>query len=91
MAAALFLYFYLFVYVLAFLGIPFLCSSEGAVTWFPAPTTELSAAVSWLFNFIVAEVTSVGFSDISWEYFLVYCGIESVCVPTIYFFFPEIA
>ncbi|KAI3113451.1 hypothetical protein CBS147333_2889 [Penicillium roqueforti] len=90
-AAAFFIYFYLFVYVLGFLGIPFLYASEVAVTQFRAPTTGLSTAVSWLFNFIVAEVTPVGFANIGWKYFLVYCCINALCVPTIYFFFPETA
>lgn len=89
--AAFFIYFYLFVYVLGFLGIPFLYASEVAVTQFRAPTTGLSTAVSWLFNFIVAEVTPVGFANIGWKYFLVYCCINALCVPTIYFFFPETA
>ncbi|KAK4869593.1 hypothetical protein LT330_005975 [Penicillium expansum] len=90
-AAAFFIYFYLFVYVLGFLAIPFLYASEVAVTQFRAPTTGLSTAVSWLFNFIVAEVTPVGFANIGWTYFLVYCCINAVCVPTIYFFSPETA
>lgn len=88
-AAAFFIYFYLFVLVLGFLGIPYLYASEVAVTQFRAPTTGLSTATSWLFNFLVAEVTPVGFANIGWKYFLVYCCINAACVPTIYFFFPE--
>lgn len=88
-AAAFFIYFYLFVYTLGFLGIPFLYASEIAVTQHRAPTTGLTTATSWLFNFIVAEVTPIGFANIGWKYFLVYCCINAACVPTIYFFFPE--
>ena len=88
-AATFFIYFYLFVYTLGFLGIPFLYASEVAMTQFRAPATGLATATSWLFNFIVAEVTSIGFASIGWKYFLVYCCINVVCVPTIYFFFPE--
>lgn len=90
-AAAFFIYFYLFVYVLGFLGIPFLYASEIAMTEFRAQTTGISTATSWLFNFLVAEVTPVGFANIGWKYFLVYCCINAVCVPTVYFFFPETA
>ncbi|OBT73915.1 hypothetical protein VF21_07463 [Pseudogymnoascus sp. 05NY08] len=90
-AAAFFIYFYLFVYVLGFLGIPFLYASEVAVAQFRAPTTGISTATSFLFNFLVALVTPVGFDNIGWKYFLVYCCINGACVPTIYFFFPETA
>lgn len=90
-AAAFFIYFYLFVYVLGFLGIPFLYASEIAVTQFRAPTTGLSTATSWLFNFLVVEITPVGFANIGWKYFLVYCCINAACVPVIYFFLPETA
>lgn len=90
-AAAFFIYFYLFVYVLGFFGNPFLYASEIAMTEFRAQTTGISTATSWLFNFLVAEVTPVGFANIGWKYFLVYCCINAVCVPTVYFFFPKTA
>lgn len=90
-AAAFFIYFYLFVYTLGFLGIPFLYASEVAVPQFRASTTGLSTATSWVFNFLVAEVTPVGFANLGWKYFLVYCCINAACVPTIYVFFPETA
>lgn len=88
-AAAFFIYFYLFTYTLGFLGIPFLYASEVAVPQFRAPTTAIATSVSWLFNFIVAEVTPVGFANIGWKYFLVFCSINAVSVPVIYFFVPE--
>ncbi|RJE20253.1 sugar transporter [Aspergillus sclerotialis] len=77
------------VLVLGFFGIPFLYASEVAVTRFRAPTTGLSTATSRLFKFLVAEVTPVGFANIGWKYFLVYCCINASCVPATYFFFPE--
>ena len=88
-AAVFFSFLYLFVYVLGFLGIPFLFASEIAPTHLRAAVCGLSTAVSWLFNFLVAEVTPVAFTDISWKYFLVYFCLNAAFVPTIYFFFPE--
>ncbi|KAJ5675153.1 uncharacterized protein N7477_005087 [Penicillium maclennaniae] len=90
-AAVFFLYLYFFVYVLGFLGLPFLYASEIAPTHLRAATCGLSTAVSWLFNFLVAEVTPVAFTDIGWKYFIVYCCLNAAFVPTIYFFFPETA
>ena len=90
-AAVFFLYLYFFVYVLGFLGIPFLYASEVAPTHLRAPVCGLSTAISWLFNFLVAEVTPIAFTDIGWKYFLVYCCLNAAFVPTIYLFFPETA
>lgn len=90
-AAVFFLYLYFFVYVLGFLGIPFLYASEVAPTHLRAATCGLSTAVSWLFNYLVAEVTPVAFNNIGWKYFIVYCCLNAAFVPTIYFFFPETA
>ncbi|KAJ6006236.1 hypothetical protein N7451_004180 [Penicillium sp. IBT 35674x] len=90
-AAVVFLYLYFFVYVLGFLGIPFLYASEIAPTHLRAATCGLSTAVSWLFNFLVAEVTPSAFDDIGWKYFIVYCCLNASFVPVIYFFFPETA
>ncbi|KAJ5691230.1 hypothetical protein N7488_011965 [Penicillium malachiteum] len=89
--AVFFLYLYFFVYVLGFLGIPFLYASEIAPTHLRAATCGLSTAISWLFNFLVAEVTPVAFDDIGWKYFIVYCCLNASFVPVIYFFFPETA
>jgi sugar porter (SP) family MFS transporter len=90
-AGVFFLYLYYFVYVLGFLGIPFLYASEIAPVHLRAATCGLSTAVSWLFNFLVAEVTPIAFTNIAWKYFLVYCCLNAAFVPTIYFFFPETA
>ena len=89
--AVFFLYLYFFVYVLGFLGIPFLYASEIAPTHLRAATCGLSTAISWLFNFLVAEVTPAAFDDIGWKYFIVYCCLNAAFVPVIYFFFPETA
>lgn len=90
-AAVFFLYLYFFVYVLGFLGLPFLFASEIAPTHLRAAVCGLSTAISWLFNFLVAEVTPVAFADIGWKYFIVYCCLNAAFVPTVYFFFPETA
>ena len=89
--AVFFAYLYYFVYVLGFLGIPFLYASEIAPVHLRAAVCGISTAVSWLFNFLVAEVTPVAFTDIGYKYFIVYCIINAICVPVVYFFYPETA
>jgi len=56
--AVLFLFLYYFVYVIGFLGVPFLYASEVAPVHIRAAVCGISTAVSWLFNFLVAEVSS---------------------------------
>lgn len=90
-AAVFFLYIYFFAYSLGFLGIPFLYASEVAPAHLRAATCGLATTVSWLFNFLVAEVTPIAFTDIGWKYFIVYCCLNAAFVPIIYFFFPETA
>lgn len=90
-AGAFFAFLYFLVYTLGFLGIPFLYASEIAPAHLRAAVCGLSTAVSWLFNFLVAEITPVAFTDIGYKYFIVYCAINAAIVPAVYFFFPETA
>lgn len=84
-----FVFLYLFVYVLGFLGIPFLYASEVAPVRLRAAVCGISTATSWLFNFLVAEVTPIAFADIGFYYFIVFACTNAICIPTIYFFYPE--
>lgn len=61
-------YMYYVVYTLGFIGIPFLYASEVAPVQLRGPICGLSTAVSWLFNYLVVEITPVGFTDISYRY-----------------------
>lgn len=90
-AAVFFLYLYFSVYTIGFLGIPFLYASEIAPSHLRAATCGLSTASSWLFNFVVAEVTPVALADIGWRYFIVFAVLNACMVPAVYFFFPETA
>jgi len=90
-AAVFFTFLYYFVYVIGFFVIPFLYATEIAPTHLRAAVCGLSTAVSWLFNFLVVEVTPIAFTDIGWKYFMVYCCLNASFVPLVYFFFPETA
>jgi sugar porter (SP) family MFS transporter len=88
-AAVAFLFIYNLMYVLGFLGIPFLYASEIAPSHLRSAVCGVSTAISWLTNYLIAEVTPVAFTDISYRYFIVFCIINVVIVPAVYFFFPE--
>lgn len=61
-----------FFFPIGFLGMTFLYASEIAPTSVRVQITSLSTASAWIFNFLVAEVTPVGFTNIDWRYFIVY-------------------
>ena len=88
-ASVFFLYLYYFVYCLGFLGLPFLYASEIAPVHLRAATCGVSTAVSWLFNFLVVEITPIAFTSIGYKYFIVYAAINASCIPVVYFFYPE--
>jgi hypothetical protein len=43
----------------------------------------------WLFNFMIAEVTPVGFATIGYKYYIIYAAINAFSVAVFYFFYPE--
>lgn len=82
---------YYFVYTLGFLGVPFLYASEVAPVHLRAAVCGLSTAVSWLFNYLVVEITPIAFATISYRYFIVYAAINASAIPVVYFFYPEVS
>jgi sugar porter (SP) family MFS transporter len=89
--AVFFLFLYYVTYTIGFLGIPFLYASEIAPVQLRGQICGVSTAVSWLFNFLVAEITPIAFTDIGYRYFIVYCVLNAAWVPIIYFLLPETA
>ena len=71
-AAVAFIWLYLCVFVIGLFGVPFLYSSEIAPAHLWTAVFSISTAVSWLFNFLVAEVTPIAFTNIDWKCFIVY-------------------
>lgn len=69
--------------------IPFLYASEIAPNKIRSKVAAMSTFSNWIFNFLVAEVTPVAFATISWRYYLVYVGTNSLSFATFYLFAPE--
>jgi len=88
-SATVFLFIFNFVFPLGFLGIPFLYATEVAPLHLRAAISGISVATTWLFNFVIAEITPVGFNTIGWRYWIIYACINAAIVPTVYFLFPE--
>ncbi|CCD57061.1 hypothetical protein BofuT4_P143230.1 [Botrytis cinerea T4] len=88
--AAVFIFMFSLFFPTGFLGLTFLYASEVAPLSVRVPITAMSTGSAWIFNFIVAEITPVGFATIGWRYYMVYACINLFLIlPGVYLFFPE--
>ncbi|EEA19218.1 hypothetical protein TMatcc_010227 [Talaromyces marneffei ATCC 18224] len=76
-------------YPFGFLGVPFLYSTEVAPPHLRAKISGISNCMTWLFKFVVVEVTPTGFQTIGYKYYIIWAVINFAIVVTVYFFFPE--
>lgn len=79
-----------FFFPIGFLGMTFLYASEIAPLSVRVQITSLSTASAWIFNFLVAEVTPVGFANIDWRYFIVYACTNFLMVLPCESSFPHL-
>ncbi|KAL1863077.1 hypothetical protein VTK73DRAFT_6457 [Phialemonium thermophilum] len=89
-AAAVFIFMFSFFFPTGFLGLTFLYAAEISPLSVRVPITSISTGSAWLFNFLVAEITPVGFATLGYKYYIIYACINFfVILPGVYFFFPE--
>ena len=74
--ATAFVYLFSPFFVTGFLGLAFLYSSEIVPLSVRTPITALSKCSTWVFNFVVAEITPVGFTNLGYKYFIIYACIN---------------
>jgi MFS family permease len=89
--AVIALFLFPFIFTVGFAGLTFLYATEVAPLQHRAAINSLSTAAVWTSNFLLAQVTPVGFSTIHYRYYIVFACINAAIVPCIYFFFPETA
>jgi hypothetical protein len=63
-------------HVSSFLGLTFLYASEVAPLSVRVPITSISTGTAWLFNFMVAEVSPVGFASIGSKFYIVWAVLN---------------
>lgn len=54
-----------------------------------APTTAISTACNWGFNFMVVMITPVCFERIKHHTYLIFAGINFLMIPVFFFLYPE--
>ena len=88
-AAVVFLFVFEFIFTVGYSGLTFLYATEVAPLQLRAAISAVSTTAVWTFNFLLAEVTPVGFDTISYRYYIIFAVLNAAIVPTVYFFFPE--
>lgn len=88
-AAAAFIFLYDFFYPIGFLGATFLYATEVSPLKLRLPITAIANATQWLCQFIVAQVTPIGTTNLGTHYYAIYAAINACAVPVVYLFFPE--
>ena len=88
--AAVFFYFLgMYTLPIGMFILPFMYGAEVAPLGIRHKVTAMGAATSWLFNFMVAEVTPTAFASIKWKYNIVYAATSAAGIIVIYLFYPE--
>lgn len=87
--AVITLFAFQFIYTVGFSGLTFLYATEVAPLQLRAAISAVSTTAVWIFNFLLAEVTPVGFNTISYRYYIIFAVLNASIVPMVYFFFPE--
>lgn len=87
--AAIFLFAFQFIFTVGYSGLTYLYAAEIAPLQLRAAISAVSTAAVWLFNFLLAEVTPIGFDTIGYKYYIVFAVLNAAIVPTVYFFYPE--
>lgn len=88
-ASILFYFIALFCFPIGLFLVPFMYAAELAPLRTRAKVTAMSAAANWLFSFVLAEVSPVGFATLHWRYYIVYACISAFGLAVFYFFCPE--
>ncbi|PWY79012.1 MFS sugar transporter [Aspergillus eucalypticola CBS 122712] len=87
--AVVFLFVFEFIFTVGYSGLTFLYATEVAPLQLRAAISAVSTAAVWTFNFLLAEVTPVGFDAIGYQYYIIFAVLNAAIVPIVYFFFPE--
>ncbi|KAH8693248.1 putative sugar transporter [Talaromyces proteolyticus] len=88
-ASLLFYFLGFFCFPIGLFLVPFMYAAEIAPLQTRAKVAAMSAGANWLFNFLLAEVTPVGFDNLGYKYYIIYACISAGGCVIFYFFCPE--
>lgn len=53
-------------------------------------STALATSATWIFTFLIAEITPPAISNIGWRTYIIFAVFNVLFIPVIYFFYPEV-
>ncbi|KAK5031231.1 hypothetical protein LTS07_004966 [Exophiala sideris] len=68
---------------------PWLLTPEYAPLTIRSQAAALATSSTWIFTFLVAEITPIAISNIEWRTYLIFGCLNFAFFPIIYFFYPE--
>lgn len=88
-AAVVFIFLFDLFFPMGFLGQTFLYATELAPLRLRVPITAIANATQWLYQFIVAQITPPGTTNLGSRFWIIFAVLNASFVPIVYFFFPE--
>jgi MFS family permease len=88
--ATVFLFVYDFSFGVGWIPGPWLMTSEYAPLAIRSEAAGLATACTWIFTFLVAEITPIAITAIAWKTYLIFGSLNVCFIPIIYFFYPEV-
>ncbi|KAI1619783.1 general substrate transporter [Exophiala viscosa] len=68
---------------------PWLLTPEYAPLTIRSQAAALATSSTWIFTFLVAEITPIAISNIEWKTYLIFGCLNFAFFPIIYLFYPE--
>ncbi|GBE83371.1 sugar transporter STL1 [Sparassis latifolia] len=68
---------------------PWLLASEYAPLTIRSQSAALATSATWIFTFLVAEITPVAIDNIRWKTYIIFGVFNVVFFPIVYYFYPE--
>ncbi|OBA21718.1 general substrate transporter [Metschnikowia bicuspidata var. bicuspidata NRRL YB-4993] len=87
--AAVLLFVFNSIFAVSYLSLTWLYPPEISSLEVRAPTTAVSTACNWSFNFMVVMITPVCFSNIRHYTYLIFAAINFLMVPVVFLLYPE--
>ena len=90
-AGAVFLYVVQFFFAISWLAMVWLYPAEVVPLRIRAKASGLMVATTWVFNFLIVEITPVSLSSIGYRTYIIFVVLNAFILICVYLFFPETA
>ena len=90
-AATVALFVYDFFFGVGWIPGPWLLTSEYAPLTTRSQTAALATSATWIFTFLVAEITPVAITNIGYRTYIIFGVFNLAWIPIVYFFYPEVS